>query len=82
MGSVVGGVSRSLNLLYFIMDVKDTSSTSLPCGEQKIVQTFNFSRYFIIKRTDCTSNDSFKITSPFLIAKTFQCALNKEVKIR
>ena len=65
------------------MDGKDISSfTSLPCGEQQIAQTSNFSHYFIIKRTDNASKNSFKNTLSFLIAKTFLSVLGNVHSIK
>ena len=59
-----------------------TSSPSLPCGEQQIAQTPCFTRYFIVKRIDNTSNTSFKNTSPFFTAKTFHSFLGDTHGIR
>ena len=58
------------------------SFLSLPCGEQQNRQTSFFTRYFIIKHIDSTSNNSFKSTSPFLIAKNFQSVLGEVYSIR
>ena len=59
-----------------------SSSISLPCGEQQVVQNFTFTRYFIIKRIDNNSNNSFKNTSPFLISKTFHSVLGDVPSIK
>ena len=64
------------------MEKNSTSSFSLPCGEQLNVQNSYFTRYFIVKRTDSTSNTSFKNTSPFLIAKTFHSILGEVRSIK
>ena len=63
------------------MDKNNTSSFSLPCGEQLNVQTSYFTRYFIVKRTD-NSNTFFKNSFPFLIIKTFHSNLGEVYSIK
>ena len=57
-------------------------STSLPCEEQQNRQASSFTHYFIIKHIDSTSKNSFKSTSPFLIAKSLQSVLGEVHSIR
>ena len=57
-------------------------SISPPCGEQQNRQASSFTLHFIIKRIDSISNNSFKSTSPFLIAKNFQSVLKEVHSIR
>ena len=66
----------------FFIEKNSTSSFSLPCEEQLNVQNSYFTRSFIVKHTDSTSNTSFKNTLPFLIAETFHSILGEVHSIK
>lgn len=55
------------------MDLKIfLSPTSIPCGEQQIVQTNCYIRFFGIKSTNGIYNNLFKNTSPLPIEKSIK----------
>lgn len=70
-------LGSDLTFSFFTMDGSiSLSSASPPCEEQQTVQNYFFIFFFIIKHTGSISDSSFKNTSSFLIAKTFQSSLD------
>lgn len=69
------GCGRSGQCLNFFFFFTMDESTLISCGEQDTVQSNSYTHFFVIKCTNCTSNSSFKNTSPFLIEIFFKSIL-------
>lgn len=70
-------LGSDLTFSFFTMDGSISLSSASPtCEEQQTVQNYFFIFFFIIKHTGSISDSSFKNTSSFLIAKTFQSSLD------